>query len=221
MRRPLPSLLLVYGFILAAVSFWIVVPEVARSGVTALPSNQDLAMAAATYQTRALWAARVGMLRGDLWSELAYTYAALEWNRAALPAGSLDDAKVSADRAVSFKSVNPAVWLLIGDLAARYRWDSPNAVESLKLSYYTGPHEDRLVPLRLLIASRLDLSADPELNRLFQREIEYILLYRPSLRKAISFAYAQASAQGRLAIQKSASDIDPVFANTLPSPSGP
>ncbi len=219
--QPLPYLLLIYGFLLAAASFWLLVAELSRTGVTMLPTTPELAAAAAQRQSQALWVARFGGVRGDLWSQSAYTYATLGWSKPAPPTSTLDAARHSATRAVTLKPVNPSVWLLFADIASRYQQGSPNPVESLKMSYYTGAHEDGLVSQRLAVASRLDVSADPELERLFRRELEFVLSYRPSLRPGILSAYAHASPQARQAIERTANDIDPSFAKTLTSSNGP
>jgi hypothetical protein len=216
--QTLHVVILTCGAFLAGISIWILSAQVIRSGVTALPVTSEAAIAATKLQGRALQAARIGVLRGELWSELAYTYAALEWTKAPTPAGSPDGARRGAEAAVKLKPVNPAVWLFLADLAIRYQWTDPNPVESLKMSYYTGAHEDDLIPQRLLVASRFDTSADPELDRLFRRDIEYVLSYRPNLKSAISGAYGQASAQAQQAIQSEANDIDPAFAKTLQAP---
>jgi hypothetical protein len=219
--QPFSYIPLIYGFILIAVSFWLLFPEFSRRGITMLPATPEAAAALTQRRSQALWAARFGGLRGDLWSELAYTYATLEWPKSATPTSTLDAARHSATRALTLKPVNPGVWLLLADLAYRYQSSDPSPVESLKMSYYTGAHEDSLVPLRLAIASRLDVSSDPELERLFRRELEYVLSYRPSLRPAILSAYSQASPQARRAIESTTNDIDPSFAKTLPAAGKP
>ena len=44
-------------------------------------------------------------------------------------------------------------------------WQTPSETECLKMSYYTGPHEEALIPLRLMVAARLDPSADAVLRK--------------------------------------------------------
>jgi hypothetical protein len=64
---------------LAAFSIWILLPEASRSGVHRLPTNAEAATAAAAVRARAGRAARLGAIRGDLWAEFAFTYAAPIW----------------------------------------------------------------------------------------------------------------------------------------------
>ena len=67
------------GLLLAAVSLWIVLPELSSSNITTLPVSLEGATAAAAHRGEALWAARAAGVRGDLWTESAFTFANLEW----------------------------------------------------------------------------------------------------------------------------------------------
>jgi hypothetical protein len=140
----------------------------------------------------------------------------LEW--AASASGRLlDEAKASATRALRLSPVNSSVWLLLADLASRYRWEAPKPVETIKMAYYSGPHEDALIPLRLVMAARLDDATDPEFERLFSSDIETILTSRPELKPAVVSAYSQGTPQARHLIQDVAGQIDSAFARSLPS----
>jgi hypothetical protein len=46
------------------------------------------------------------------------------------------------------------------------------------MSYYTGPHEEALIPLWFMVAARLDPSADAVLADLFRRELETVMMDR-------------------------------------------
>jgi hypothetical protein len=206
----------IFALLLAAISLWIVLPELSSANVTTLPVSPEGAAAAASRRGEALWAARAALVRGDLWAESAFTYADLEW------AGStqgdeqpLDQAKASAITAVSLKPGTSAVWLMLADLSSRYRWQVPSPTECLKMSYYTGPHEDQLIPLRLMIASRLDLSADADLADLFRRELETAIMDRTTLRPAVVAAYQQATPQAQHMIEEVATRADQAFSRTL------
>jgi hypothetical protein len=163
-----------------------------------------------------LWAARASVVRGGLWAEAAFTYANLEWLDSAQPLGeALDQARATAARAVSLMPGNSDVWLMLADLSSRFRWQSPSPTECLKMSYYTGPHEDRLIPLRLMVAARLDPSADAVLADLFRGELETVVMDRPALRPAIVAAYQQATSQAQHLIEDVAARTDPAFSQTL------
>ena len=136
-----------YGLLLGAASLWILLAEFSSPGIRGLPTSPGEAAVAAQHRGEALWAARAAVVRGDLWAEAAFTYANLEWLDFAQPLGeALDQARATATRAVSLMPGNSGVWLMLADLSSRYRWQTPSPTECLKMSYYTGPHEDRPDP---------------------------------------------------------------------------
>ena len=205
-----------YGVLLGAASLWILLAEFSSPGIKGLPTSPGEAAVAAQHRGEALWAARAGVVRGDLWAEAAFTYANLEWLDSAQPLGeAVDQARAIATRAVSLMPGNSGVWLMLADLSSRYRWQAPSPAESLKMSYYTGPHEDRLIPLRLMIAARLDLSADADLADLFRRELETAIMDRTALRPAVVAAYQQATPQAQHMIEEVATRADQAFSQTL------
>jgi hypothetical protein len=104
---------------------------------------------------------------------------------------------------------------MLADLSSRYHWQTPSPTECLKMSYYTGPHEECLIPLRLMVAGRLDPSADAVLADLFRRELETVMMDRTALRPAIVAAYEQATSQAQHLIEDVATHTDPAFSQTL------
>lgn len=208
--------LALYGVILGAASLWLLLTELPRTSVAVLPANRDAAAAAASRRDDALWSARVGRLRGELWAESSFTFADLEW-AASASASLLDEAKASASRAVRLSPTNSSVWLLLADLASRYRWEAPKPIETIKMAYYSGPHEDGLIPLRLMMSARLGDATDAEFERLFRSDVETVLMSRPSLRPALVSAYNQGTPSARHLILDVASQIDSAFAQSLPS----
>jgi hypothetical protein len=207
-----------YSFVLAIAAIWLLCAELQSPGISTFPTSQEAAVGAARHRNEAVWAARFGGLRGDLWSDAAFTYADLQWaNPASEQAPVLEQATAIATRAASFTPVNPAVWLMLADVTLRADGRDPNPAESLKMSYYTGPNEDYLIPLRLATTARLNVSADSELTLLFQRELENILTNRPGLKPAIRSAYQQATAPFRQSIEDTAKRLDSAFAQSLVS----
>jgi hypothetical protein len=205
-----------YGVILASASGWILVADLARPGVTTIPTNRELAANAATYRDGALWGARIGIVRGDLWQEVAFTYANLEWGAgASVDPALVDQAIANAIHTVRLMPGNSAVWLQLADLTSRFGRSTPNPIEAVKMSYYTGPNEYALAALRLRVSSRLNVAADPELSRLFESDVETSLTNRSDLKEAIASAYRDGSLQARQIISDAAKRIDPAFANSL------
>src|SRR6478735_2474549 len=84
---------------------WLLLAEVLRPGVIGLPVDPQNAAVAVQKRERANWAARVGLIRGDLWAEAGYTSAELLWKS---PSGgkdaseALDLARVQLDRAIRY-----------------------------------------------------------------------------------------------------------------------
>jgi hypothetical protein len=129
---------------------------------------------------RKIWS-RFGSVRGDLWSESAYTYAAPLW-----PGAEPDsDPLIAANdvRAVVEQALKPShmlrmissIWLLAARLTARLEWRNSDADLLLKMSYYAGPNEIDLLPLRLLTATRSNALSDGDIQRPVQRDVRMIL----------------------------------------------
>jgi hypothetical protein len=208
------SFLWIYGIALSILSAWLIAAESFDVGSVKLPDSQVTAVDLAKARDKTLWAAQIGLVRGDLWTKLAYTDAYLVWNKSA-DLRKINQAKQNLERSVKLMPANPGAWLLLADLAAIYGWNSPKAEASLVMSYYTGAHEQSLVPLRLAVASRLDVTSDPELGRLFKQEIDDILIYETGLKSAVAQAYVTATPHAREVIMNAAKDLAPDFAKTL------
>src|SRR5208283_4914151 len=58
---------------------WLLLTEFTRSRVIRLPIDRQAAATAAKQRQNATWAARLGIVRGDLWAESGYTFADLLW----------------------------------------------------------------------------------------------------------------------------------------------
>ena len=185
---------------------WLLLAELSRPGIYRLPTDAEFAAAAQNERISARRAAIIGAIRGDLWAELAFTYADLMW----------DDGKGSANLVQARSSLNYALidaphqssaWLLLAGLASRYQLPSIDVKEALRMSYYTGPSELELMPLRLWIAVRSDAFGDIELHDLISREVG--LLFTHQQKSAIVAAYNAASSMGRQFIEQTIREIDP------------
>ena len=214
--RPVRVWLSLYGCLLALMAVWLLLAEAYRSQVGSFPMNSQAAVAAASQRGDASWAARIGLLRGELWSELTYTYSALDWiDPSSTPPQDLTEAVASALQTLKLLPADAGVWLMLADLSPRLSQPAVKPVEALKMSYYTGANEDDLVPLRMLTSARIDTGADPELERLFQDQVEMVLSARPELRPALTSAYAVATPQARQLIGAAAARVDPSFTQLL------
>jgi hypothetical protein len=86
-------------------------------------------------------------------------------------------------------------------------------VEALKMSYYTGPSDLRLLPLRLLVATHSQALGDAEVQQLVRRDLRLLLAHGQQL--AIAEAYRGASPVGRRFVEQTLGEIDPAYLGSL------
>ena len=201
-----------FATLLGVQCIWLLLAEVSRSGISRLPTETASAAAARNERVNASWAARIGTIRGDLWAESAFTYADLLWS----------DGRKGADLVQAHSSVNYAltaaphqssVWLLLAALASRYQLSDIDAKEAVRMSYYTGPSELELMPLRLWTAVHSEAFNDIELRDSISREVR--LLFSHQQKSAIVAAYDAAPSVGRQFIEQTIREIDPSAAESL------
>jgi hypothetical protein len=208
--------MLAFAAILGAQSVWIFLAELSRPGIDRLPPEARAATAAAKLRSDANWAAYIGIVRGDLWAESAFTYADLLWVDAAPGSdrsAALQQARIRLDRAITDAPHQSGAWLLLGGLATRYSLQNIDAVEVLKMSYYTDPSEPELAPLRLRIATGLERLSDIDLQQFVGRDLR--LLFARHQNSAVVEAYNAASPAGRRFIEETVKTVDPSAVNSL------
>jgi hypothetical protein len=190
---------------------WLLLAEVVRPGVRGLPVNPQTAAVAAQKHGRAHWAAQVGLIRGDLWAEAGYTSADLLWKNPSGgkdPSQALDLARAQLDRAIRYAPTKAGVWLLLAGFASKF----PEAIEALRMSYFTGPSELSLMPIRTFIAAQMP-TLDDDMQQLARRDVR-ILLQRQQ-KSAIIQAWHVASPAGKRLIEQEIRERDPNFAQEL------
>jgi hypothetical protein len=204
--------ILVLAALLCAQCIWLLLAEFSRPWPGGLPLDATAAAAAAKDRDRTLWAASIGGVRGDLWAASAFTYADLAINEDGTDTRSAADPAIArlranVERALDNAPTQYGVWLLRAGLARRYsyvRWD---ALEALRMTYYTGPSDRSIVPLRLRLAVQTDRFDDVEIREFASRDIRVLLAVKQY--SAIAAAYALASNVGRQLIEQTVRDIDP------------
>jgi hypothetical protein len=193
-------------------SGWLLLPELSRQGITELPTNSASAAAASVTHRRdaSIWAAQIGVIRGELWAESAFTYSDLLWDApkdSAVLALQLQQARSTLYRALSEAPEKSGAWLLLAGLALRY----PNFVQdptaALKMSYYTGPTDMHLMSLRLRVAAQADAFNDFEVRQFVTRDLQMFLAQHQE--SAIAEAYRLTSPAGKRFIEHVVSEIDP------------
>jgi hypothetical protein len=210
---------LLFAILLGAQCLWLVLAELARPSISQLPIDMVSAAAAAKQRDAASRAASIGAIRSDLWAEAAFTYADLLWgekNQAianANPASTLLRARATLTRALNDGPHQANAWLLLTGLSLRFPSLSFDVLETLKMSYYTGPSEQALVPLRLRTAVQLDGSKDIEMRQFISRDLRMLLAQNQ--KSAIAEAYKVASPSEKRFIESTIKDIDPTALDSL------
>jgi hypothetical protein len=206
------------AFVLAGFSLWILLAELLHSGVHQLPTDRDPAVIVAKTRARAAWAAAFAGIRGDLWAESAFTYAILlwpntEWN--GNQATTESQARSTIERALAYAPYDSGVWLLAASLRYRLNWPNSNPTADLKMSYYTGPNDANLMPLRLFTAAHSDALTDSDVQQLVQRDVRIILTRWLELKPALIAAYKNARPDAKRFIESAVTQIDPKFLATM------
>ena len=201
-----------FALLLGVQCVWLLLAELSRPGISRLPTDAASAAAAPNGRIKASWAARIGAIRGDLWAESAFTYADLIWKDGG---GSTDlvQAHLSVNHALTAAPHQSSVWLLLAGLASRYQLPGIDGKEAVRMSYYTGPSELELMPLRLWIAVHSDPFSDIELRDSISREVR--LLFSHQQKSAIVAAYNAAPLVGKQFIEQTIREIDPSAAESL------
>jgi hypothetical protein len=213
-ERLLRGATLLFAVLLGLLSTWLLLAEIVRPTAYSLPTDAAASSAVVDKRAAALQAASFGMFRGDLWSQAAFTYADLLWAAdGPNPSRSLDDALRSVKRAVSDAPDQPSAWLMLAAMASRFPSIHMNSAELLKISYYTGPTAQELIPLRLFLAVQSDAFDDPEIRRFFGRDIR--LMLRRGNTVGITGLYSSASPARRPVIEQIIRQLDPSLLETL------
>jgi hypothetical protein len=207
---------LLFVALLGLQSIWITLAELSRGGVDRLPTNFSAATTAAGWRARAARAAEIGAIRGELWAQSAFTYADLLFDENdADVAQKLTRARAHLEHALTDAPAQPGAWLFRAGLALRYPSLGFNIVESLKMSYYTGPSEQDLIPLRLRLTAVSNAIGDVEIGQLLRRDLRLLLARKQQ--SAIADAYNAASPPGKRFIEQALGEIDRAAAEALRS----
>jgi hypothetical protein len=204
--------------LLGAQCIWLLLAELRRPGIDRLPTDTASATAAAQQRDDAIWTASIGGIRGDLWADSAFTFASLvvgEKGASAspAPATTLARARASLGHALDDAPTQSGAWLLLADLTIRFPRPGSDATPALKMSYYTGPSEQYLIPMRLRMAVQANKIDDFEIRQFISRDIRLLLAQKQNT--AIIEAYGTASPEGKRDIEQVVGDFDPSFVNTL------
>jgi hypothetical protein len=211
--------ILLFAILLGAQCVWLLLPELLWPRIYQLPI--DATATTDKQHAAADWAASIATVRGDLWAESAFTYAALIVNPSGPAASSRDltsalaSARTSLCRALEHAPTQSSAWLLLAGLALRYpsAQHALDPAEVLKMSYYTGPSEQNLIPLRFGMAVRANKFNDVEMSQFISRDLR-LLLQQKQIAVIVN-AYNAASPDGKHFIEQAVGDIDPAALTML------
>ena len=207
-----------FAILLGVLFIWLLLPELSRPGIERLPTDQASAAAAAKWRNAAALAASIGIIRGDLWAESAFTYSDLLWGGASPGTDltqALQHAHISLENALKLAPHQSEAWLFLAALTSRFPSEGFNATEALRMSYYTGPSEPNFMPLRLRLMAHLDAFGDVEFQQFASRDLRSLIARKQT--SAIADAYRDASPPGKRFIEKTVADIDPSVVDLLRS----
>jgi hypothetical protein len=201
--RGFRATVLAFAYVLGGIAIWILAAEVLRPPTGLVYGQRDAAVRAA----------RIGLVRGDLWSDAAFAYGDILWTQAKNASNTdvtlFEQSRPLTELAISYAPHDSRLWLL---LAANYfRFDRLNAkaLAALKMSYYTGSNTVAVVPGRLLLAVQSPALSDDDFQELVRHDIRLVALRRSELMPALAAAYNNAPFSGRQFIEKTLGALDP------------
>jgi hypothetical protein len=203
------QLMLGFALLLGLQGLWIVIPESFSSGAAQLPGDETAATQMTLRRPKARWAASLGIVRGDLWADVALTYSELIWSTN--PDVNQQRARSVIERALTYSPHRSDLWLLFALLSYRFDWNQSQLSSALKMSYYTGANEPDLVSLRIFAAVSSPSLDDIELQEMLRHDIRIIITRRPDLKPTIIAAYKSASMANKKFIEMVISEVDPQF----------
>lgn len=207
--------LAVFALALLAQATWILLAEFQHPHRIRIPVDQRASLAALLEQAAAGRAAKLGVIRGNLWAESAFTYSNLLWTEQATgpDAGNttVNDARIHLERALRYSPHRGDVWLLLAAMADRYSWPGYEPSSLLKMSYYTAPNEPALFSLRIKVSLRPPRMQDPELPDMIGRDIRLLITRMPAEKPALVAVYKAASGQNRQFVERVVSEVDPAY----------
>jgi hypothetical protein len=207
--------------LLGSLGLWILMGELTSPRIGYFPISPNEADAMYAVRDSAAIAAKVGMVRGDLWTVAAITkaapllFAATGSSRDQASQAEVENIRAIADRAARLSPHDSRIWLVLAGLDLRAGGSNTRGTEMLKLSYETGPNEISLMPLRLLLAVKSSAVSDEEVRSSVPLDIQRIIMQRPDLKPAIALAYQNALPKGREIIEATLKQTDPRFLATI------
>jgi hypothetical protein len=210
----------VFAFILCLGGLWLLIPALVNPGHIDLPPAREAAIGLEALHPRALIAAEVSGIRGDLWAQAVFTDAELLWldpASVAKPANAarVDSARARVTKALSLAPIDGNAWLYAAKLPATPAQPQSNVTALLTMSYMTKPSDLSLIASRLTLAASTDALSDPAIQDFVKLDLRRVLFQHPEKKSEIMAAFAKAGPQNRVLLKNLANDIDSTFAASL------
>ncbi len=215
----LRSGLLVLGVVIGISGIWMLLPDLLSPKTTGLPFDRNGAEAAAQHRNRAILAAGIGGIRGDLWANAAFADARFLWiNRLTKYKSSLAqlaNAKARAETALALAPINGAAWLFLAKLPATSPDAESRGVTLLEMSYFTAPSAPKLAPFRVERVATSSALADKDIQAFVKNDLREIMRRPPEFQQTIIAAYRNALPQNQPIFESLVADVDPTVAQSL------
>jgi hypothetical protein len=202
-----------FACLLGSLAAWILVAEFLRPAVIEFPDDAQYAASIYAHRDDATKAARIGLVRGDLWTQAAFAYGDLLWNQdkhsSDTNAVPYERARALAELAITYAPHDSRLWLLLAAIDSRFDWLNDRASAALKMSYYTGSNAIKLVPARLLLSMQTRALQDSDFQELVRHDIHIAVVRKSELMPAIIAAYNNAPLSGQQFMEKTLAEFDP------------
>jgi hypothetical protein len=199
-----------YACILSGLAVWILAAELLRPAAIEFTTDAQSAASIYAHRNAATMAARVGLVRGDLWAEAAFTYGSMLWNQDKNSSdANTERTGALTEQAIAYAPHESRLWILLAANYFRFEWLNERAAASLRMSYYTGSNTIAVVPARLLLAIQSQALQDDEFQELVRHDIHIAVIRKSELMPAIVTAYNNAPLSGRQFIEKTLAEFDP------------
>jgi hypothetical protein len=204
--------LMVSAVSLGAYAMWISGAEITRTRPPSFPIERG--SESRLELERAAIAASIGIIRGDLWADYAILLSSRFLNEnmddhASTSPGELLAVQAAVEKAATLAPHDSRIWLLLAMVYSQTDTSDARVGRSLMMSYFTGANNTTLMPLRLKIATRLQVISNIDLQVLVSGEIRTIILSKPNLQSAIVDAYNSANPAGKQLVINTLRDLDP------------
>lgn len=223
-HRRFRVLALLFAFVLACQAGWILSAEFARLPAIAFPPDPESAAEAAANRNTAHLAAKLGIIRGDLWAEYALTYSNVlqhDAKSSAAAEGSIEQARAVAERALALAPYDARIWLILASIDSRFDWLNGKASAALRNSYYTGANETDLIPARLFLSLSLPAISDGDIQQLVHHDLRTIVTRKPEMKSVIADAFQYALPEGKQFINDALKELDPGLLSSLRQKNSP